>query len=84
MSDAELRFGIFDHLDKSGVPLPQFYADRLDLIEAYDRAGFYSFHSRASRITAWSSAEPQRLPRRHRRPHQAPAVRPACLHTAAL
>ena len=40
MSDAGLRFGIFDHLDKSGAPLPDVYADRLDLIEAYDRAGF--------------------------------------------
>lgn len=44
MSDAGLRFGIFDHLDKSGAPLPDIYADRLTLIEAYDRAGFYSFH----------------------------------------
>jgi alkanesulfonate monooxygenase SsuD/methylene tetrahydromethanopterin reductase-like flavin-dependent oxidoreductase (luciferase family) len=44
MSDAGLRFGIFDHLDKSGAPLPDVYGDRLNLIEAYDRAGFYSFH----------------------------------------
>ena len=44
MSDAGLRFGIFDHLDKSGAALPAVYADRLELIEAYDKAGFYSFH----------------------------------------
>lgn len=44
MSDAGLRFGIFDHLDKSGALLPDIYADRLNLIEAYDAAGFYSYH----------------------------------------
>jgi hypothetical protein len=34
MSDAGRRFGIFDHLDKSGAPLPDVYGDRFDLIEA--------------------------------------------------
>jgi alkanesulfonate monooxygenase SsuD/methylene tetrahydromethanopterin reductase-like flavin-dependent oxidoreductase (luciferase family) len=39
-----VRFGIFDHLDDSGVPLGRHFEDRLKLIEAYDRAGFYGYH----------------------------------------
>jgi alkanesulfonate monooxygenase SsuD/methylene tetrahydromethanopterin reductase-like flavin-dependent oxidoreductase (luciferase family) len=39
-----LEFGIFDHVDRSGAPLPDFYEDRLKLIEAYDRAGFHTYH----------------------------------------
>ncbi|HYM73639.1 MAG TPA: LLM class flavin-dependent oxidoreductase [Stellaceae bacterium] len=39
-----MRFGIFDHLDDSGQPLTRHYEDRLKLIEAYDRAGFYGYH----------------------------------------
>ncbi|HTV90028.1 MAG TPA: LLM class flavin-dependent oxidoreductase [Stellaceae bacterium] len=39
-----MRFGIFDHLDDSGVPLGQHFEDRLKLIEVYDRAGFYGYH----------------------------------------
>src|SRR5262249_52871199 len=38
------RFGIFDHLDDGGVPLGRLFADRLQLIELYDRAGFYGYH----------------------------------------
>ena len=33
-----MRFGIFDHLDDGGVPLSQLFEERLQLIEAYDRA----------------------------------------------
>jgi alkanesulfonate monooxygenase SsuD/methylene tetrahydromethanopterin reductase-like flavin-dependent oxidoreductase (luciferase family) len=39
-----MRFGIFDHLDDSGVPLHRHFEERLRLIEAYDRAGFYAYH----------------------------------------
>jgi len=39
-----MEFGVFDHLDHSGRPLGDFYADRLKLVEAYDRAGFYGYH----------------------------------------
>jgi alkanesulfonate monooxygenase SsuD/methylene tetrahydromethanopterin reductase-like flavin-dependent oxidoreductase (luciferase family) len=40
-----LQFGVFDHLDtRAGVPAAQNYADRLRLIEAYDRAGFRTWH----------------------------------------
>jgi len=40
----DMEFGVFDHLDRGAVPLRQFYEDRLALAEAYDRAGFYSYH----------------------------------------
>ena len=39
-----MEFGIFDHLDRTGTPLAQFYEDRLKIAEAYDRAGFYAYH----------------------------------------
>ena len=39
-----MRFGIFDHLDDSGLPLSRHFEERLRLIEAYDRAGFYGYH----------------------------------------
>jgi alkanesulfonate monooxygenase SsuD/methylene tetrahydromethanopterin reductase-like flavin-dependent oxidoreductase (luciferase family) len=39
-----MEFGIFDHLDRSGLPLKEYYEARLKLIEAYDRAGFYAYH----------------------------------------
>jgi alkanesulfonate monooxygenase SsuD/methylene tetrahydromethanopterin reductase-like flavin-dependent oxidoreductase (luciferase family) len=39
-----MEFGIFDHLDRGAASLEDFYAARLSLIEAYDRAGFYSYH----------------------------------------
>src|SRR5579875_3892201 len=39
-----MRFGIFDHLDDSGLPLDRHFEERLQLIEAYDRAGFYGYH----------------------------------------
>jgi hypothetical protein len=39
-----MRFEIFDHLDDSGVPLGCHFEERLRLIEAYDKAGFYGYH----------------------------------------
>jgi alkanesulfonate monooxygenase SsuD/methylene tetrahydromethanopterin reductase-like flavin-dependent oxidoreductase (luciferase family) len=39
-----MDFGIFDHLDRTGAPLPEYYEDRLKIAEAYDRAGFYAYH----------------------------------------
>jgi alkanesulfonate monooxygenase SsuD/methylene tetrahydromethanopterin reductase-like flavin-dependent oxidoreductase (luciferase family) len=39
-----MEFGIFDHLDRNDLPLGQFYEERLALIEAYDRGGFYCYH----------------------------------------
>jgi len=39
-----MEFGVFDHLDRGALPLRDFYEARLQLIEAYDRAGFYAYH----------------------------------------
>jgi alkanesulfonate monooxygenase SsuD/methylene tetrahydromethanopterin reductase-like flavin-dependent oxidoreductase (luciferase family) len=39
-----MEFGIFDHLDRTGGTLAGYYEDRLKIIEAYDRAGFYAYH----------------------------------------
>lgn len=40
-----IKFGVFDHLDASGEPLGEFYEERLRLVEAYDRAGLYAYHT---------------------------------------
>jgi alkanesulfonate monooxygenase SsuD/methylene tetrahydromethanopterin reductase-like flavin-dependent oxidoreductase (luciferase family) len=39
-----MKFGVFDHMDLGAVPLAQQYEERLKLIEAYDRSGFYCYH----------------------------------------
>lgn len=39
-----MKFGVFDHMDESEVPLKQQYEERLELIEAYDRLNFYAYH----------------------------------------
>jgi alkanesulfonate monooxygenase SsuD/methylene tetrahydromethanopterin reductase-like flavin-dependent oxidoreductase (luciferase family) len=39
-----MKFGVFDHMDESGVSLDQQFEDRLKLIEAYDRLNFYAYH----------------------------------------
>jgi alkanesulfonate monooxygenase SsuD/methylene tetrahydromethanopterin reductase-like flavin-dependent oxidoreductase (luciferase family) len=39
-----VKFGVFDHMDDAGVPFGQLYADRLTLVEAYDRAGIHGYH----------------------------------------
>ena len=39
-----LEFGIFDHLDRNDLPLQDYYEERLKVIEAYERAGFYAYH----------------------------------------
>ena len=38
------QFGVFDHLDRGGFELGELYANRLSLVEAYDRAGFRGYH----------------------------------------
>ena len=40
-----MKFGVFDHLDRSGEPLADFYEHRLQLAEAYDRHGFHALHT---------------------------------------
>jgi alkanesulfonate monooxygenase SsuD/methylene tetrahydromethanopterin reductase-like flavin-dependent oxidoreductase (luciferase family) len=39
-----VRFGVFDHMDRSVADLGRQYEDRLVLAEAYDRAGFHAYH----------------------------------------
>jgi alkanesulfonate monooxygenase SsuD/methylene tetrahydromethanopterin reductase-like flavin-dependent oxidoreductase (luciferase family) len=39
-----MKVGVFDHMDRSQAPLDRLYADRLRLVEAYDRGGFYGYH----------------------------------------
>jgi alkanesulfonate monooxygenase SsuD/methylene tetrahydromethanopterin reductase-like flavin-dependent oxidoreductase (luciferase family) len=39
-----MKFGVFEHMDDSGVPLGQQIEGRMRLIEAYDRWGFYAYH----------------------------------------
>jgi alkanesulfonate monooxygenase SsuD/methylene tetrahydromethanopterin reductase-like flavin-dependent oxidoreductase (luciferase family) len=39
-----MKFGVFDHLDASGAPLAEFYEERLQLAEAYDRIGIHALH----------------------------------------
>ena len=38
-----MHFGVFDHLDDSGLPLGAFYENRLRLIEAYERVGIHVY-----------------------------------------
>lgn len=40
----DLKFGIFDHLDRGGKPIAELYDQRLQIIEQYDQAGFYAYH----------------------------------------
>jgi alkanesulfonate monooxygenase SsuD/methylene tetrahydromethanopterin reductase-like flavin-dependent oxidoreductase (luciferase family) len=42
--ESAMRLGVFDHMDRGLGALSDFYADRMRLIEAYDRAGFYGYH----------------------------------------
>jgi alkanesulfonate monooxygenase SsuD/methylene tetrahydromethanopterin reductase-like flavin-dependent oxidoreductase (luciferase family) len=39
-----MKFGIFDHIDDAGVPLGQLYAERMQIAEAFEHAGFYGYH----------------------------------------
>jgi alkanesulfonate monooxygenase SsuD/methylene tetrahydromethanopterin reductase-like flavin-dependent oxidoreductase (luciferase family) len=39
-----MKFGIFDHMDRAKVPLGQQYEERLQLAQAYERAGFHAYH----------------------------------------
>ena len=38
-----MKFGVFDHVDESDVSLQQQFEERLKLVEAYDRYGFYAY-----------------------------------------
>jgi alkanesulfonate monooxygenase SsuD/methylene tetrahydromethanopterin reductase-like flavin-dependent oxidoreductase (luciferase family) len=40
----QLDFGVFDWIDRANAPLHQLYEERLRLLEAADRAGFFCYH----------------------------------------
>jgi alkanesulfonate monooxygenase SsuD/methylene tetrahydromethanopterin reductase-like flavin-dependent oxidoreductase (luciferase family) len=40
-----MQFGVFDHMDRNDdLSLPDFYEARLQMIEQYDRGGFWGYH----------------------------------------
>jgi alkanesulfonate monooxygenase SsuD/methylene tetrahydromethanopterin reductase-like flavin-dependent oxidoreductase (luciferase family) len=39
-----MEFGVFDHVDRSDLPLADYYEARLKIIAAYDRLGFFGYH----------------------------------------
>lgn len=39
-----MKFGIFDHVDDSGLPLADHLEARLAMVEAYEAAGFHCYH----------------------------------------
>lgn len=39
-----MEFGVFDHVDRSDLPLADYYEARLKIIETYDRNGFFGYH----------------------------------------
>jgi alkanesulfonate monooxygenase SsuD/methylene tetrahydromethanopterin reductase-like flavin-dependent oxidoreductase (luciferase family) len=39
-----MEIGIFDHLDRGNKQETQFYRERLRIAEAFEQAGFYSYH----------------------------------------
>jgi alkanesulfonate monooxygenase SsuD/methylene tetrahydromethanopterin reductase-like flavin-dependent oxidoreductase (luciferase family) len=39
-----VEFGVFDHVDRGETSLGDLYASRLKLVEAYDAAGFRTYH----------------------------------------
>lgn len=39
-----MKFGVFDHMDDSGLPLSEHFEARLAMAEAYDRLGFHCYH----------------------------------------
>lgn len=39
-----MKFGVFDHMDRGEHAIGRQYEERLQLVEAYDRAGFHAYH----------------------------------------
>jgi alkanesulfonate monooxygenase SsuD/methylene tetrahydromethanopterin reductase-like flavin-dependent oxidoreductase (luciferase family) len=39
-----MKYGIFDHLDRSDAPLTQFYEERIQLVEEAEKLGIGSYH----------------------------------------
>jgi alkanesulfonate monooxygenase SsuD/methylene tetrahydromethanopterin reductase-like flavin-dependent oxidoreductase (luciferase family) len=39
-----MKFGVFDHIDANGMAVGEQYAQRLRLVELYEKLGFYCYH----------------------------------------
>lgn len=39
-----MKFGLFDHVDRSTGPLAEQFDERLEFVAAADEAGFYCYH----------------------------------------
>jgi alkanesulfonate monooxygenase SsuD/methylene tetrahydromethanopterin reductase-like flavin-dependent oxidoreductase (luciferase family) len=50
-----MKFGIFDYIDQRGEPLRKLYDDRMELIRAAERAGFYGYHVTEHHVTPLST-----------------------------
>ena len=75
----EVPFGIFDHLERREVPLEQLYEERLQLLEAADRAGIFCYHLAEHHATPLGMAPSPNLfltavAMRTRRIHMGPLV----------
>ena len=70
------------HGTHAGVPHGELYANRLRMVEAYDRAGFYAYHLAEHHATPISTARPV-FPRLGRTGDEASAPRPDGVLTAA-
>jgi alkanesulfonate monooxygenase SsuD/methylene tetrahydromethanopterin reductase-like flavin-dependent oxidoreductase (luciferase family) len=44
MVSCAMKFGIFDHIDDNGRPAGEQLAERLELVQLYDRLGFHAYH----------------------------------------
>jgi len=40
----DLKFGVFDHLDRGRRSMTELYDQRLEIVARYDRAGFHAYH----------------------------------------
>ena len=46
-----MKFGIFDHIDANGMTIGEQYAQRLRLVELYEKLGFNCYHLTAHHAT---------------------------------
>lgn len=40
----DLKFGVFDHLDRGKRSIADLYEQRLQIVQQYERSGFYAYH----------------------------------------
>lgn len=51
-----MRFGIFDHMEQTGASLGELYAERLEMLEEADAAGFWCYHKAEHHLTPLDAA----------------------------